>query len=79
MFFVKLILTKYLNINSIYIIQQLQKNPKQIQKLITITTKYSPISKQKKSTITKQKKLIQTIKKLNIKTNKFRNIELPIN
>lgn len=78
MFFVGLILAGCLNVDSIYIVQQLQKNPEQVQKLVAAAAEYSPVSEQEESAIAEQEKLIQTIRELNIKTDEFRNMGLPI-
>ncbi|MDC8445281.1 MAG: hypothetical protein LV471_05045 [Nitrosomonas sp.] len=78
MFFVGLILAGCLNVDSIYIVQQLQKNPEQVQKLVAAAAEYSPASEQGESAADEQEKLIQTIRELNIKTDEFRNMGLPI-
>jgi len=78
MFLVGLILAGCLNVDTIYIVQQLQKNPEQVQKLVAAAAEYSPVSEQEESVTAEQKELIQTIRDLNIKTDEFRNMGLPI-
>lgn len=78
MFLVGLILAGCLNVDTIYIVQQLQKNPEQVQKLVAAAAAYSPVEEQKESATAEQEKLIQTIRELNIKTDEFRNMGLPI-
>ncbi len=78
MFFVGLVLAGCLNVDSIYIVQQLQKNPEQVQKLVAAAVEYSPVSEQTEAASTEQEKLIQAIRELNIKTDDFKNMGLPI-
>jgi hypothetical protein len=78
MFLVGLILAGCLNVDSIYVVQQLQKNPEQVQKLVAAASEYSPESEQEEAATAEQEKLIQTIRELNIKSDEFRNMGLPI-
>lgn len=78
MFFVGLILSGCLNVDSIYIVQQLQKNPEQVQKLVAEAAEYSPVSAQVESTPADQEKLILTIRDLKNKFDEINTMGLPI-
>lgn len=78
MFLVGLILAGCLNVDSIYIVQQLQKNPEQVQKLVAAAAEYAPASEHAEAASTEQEKLIQTIREINIKKDDFKNMGLPI-
>lgn len=78
MFFVGLILAGCLNVDSIYIVQQLQKNPEQVQKLVAEAAEYSPVSAQAESTPADQEKLILTIRDLKNKFDEINTMGLPI-
>lgn len=78
MFLVGLILAGCLNVDTIYIVQQLQKNPEQVQKLVAEAAEYSPVSAQAESTPADQEKLIQTIRDLKNKFDEINTMGLPI-
>ncbi len=79
MFFVGLMLAGCLNVDSIYIVQQLQKNPEQVQKLVAAAAEYAPESEQAEAAdTTEQEKFIQTVRELKVKSDDFRNMGLPI-
>ncbi len=78
MFFVGLALAGCLNVDSVYIAQQLQKNPEQVEKLVTAAAEYAPVSERAETASAEQEKFIQTIRELNIKADDFKNMGLPI-
>ncbi|MCB1934641.1 MAG: hypothetical protein KDF59_01745 [Nitrosomonas sp.] len=78
MFFVGLVLAVLMNIDSVYIVQHLQKNPDKTLALVEAAEKYSAIKGQTDEEITEKEKLIQKIKELSVKSEEFKNIGLPI-
>jgi len=78
MFFVGLILAMCLNVDSIYIVQQLQKNPEQVHALVEAAAEYSENQHKTDEVVEEKEKLVQKIKELNVKVDDFKTIGLPI-
>ena len=76
------------NVDSVYIVQQMQKNPAQVEELVTLAANYTEntdtnlenktSSSDQSTDITPDEKLLQDIKALNVEINDFRNLGLPV-
>lgn len=94
MFFIGLILAVFLNVDSIYIVQQLQKNPEVVEKLVQTAEKASATAKTADTTKDKaaeadksieiakaeaqNKNLQDEVNELNKQIAEFKNLGLPI-
>lgn len=78
MFFVGLLLAGCLNVDTIYIVQQLQKDPEQVQKLVQVASDYTELTEESDTDDEAVKQLIGEVRQLNIKTEEFKNLGLPI-
>ncbi|SER81528.1 hypothetical protein SAMN05421690_10872 [Nitrosomonas sp. Nm51] len=86
-FVIAFVLALGFNVDSVYIVQQMQKNPEQIEKLVEIAATYSDQSNensensngtndaQKTST---PESILAEIRKLKVEANDFRNLGLPV-
>jgi len=78
MFIVGFLLAIGLNVDSIYIIQQFQKNPAQVQELVQVAADYSTKEEKADSEKTEQQAFADKVRQLNIDINDFKNLGLPI-
>lgn len=81
MFIIGLILALFLNIDSIHIVQQLQKNPEVVEKLVQTAEKASATAKTAEADKTEEdqnKNFQDEVKKLNEQIAEFKNLGLPI-
>lgn len=88
MFVIAFVLASGFNVDSIYIVQQMQKNPEQIELLVDIASEYSAETGKSSVNITStgadqekidpEEALLNQIRKLNVDANDFRNLGLPV-
>ncbi|SEM79963.1 hypothetical protein [Nitrosomonas marina] len=91
MFVIAFVLASGFNVDSIYIVQQMQKNPEQIELLVNIASEYSAETGKSSINITgitgtsadqekidPEEALLRQIGKLNVDANDFRNLGLPV-
>ena len=79
MFFVGLLLAGCLNVDSIYIVQQLQKDPEQVHKLVQAASDYTEVTGEEADEGSKAvEQLIDEVRQLNIKTAEFKSLGLPV-
>ncbi|MDR4514936.1 hypothetical protein [Nitrosomonas sp.] len=86
-FVIAFVLALGFNVDSVYIVQQMQKNPEQVEKLVEIAATYSNKKNENNdATITTSsdqksdasEELLKNIRELKIEVNDFRNLGLPV-
>ena len=82
MFIIGFVFAVLFNVDSIYIVQQLQRNPEVVEKLVQIAEKTSETAKVQNKNANppppNNKDLLDEVKKLNNQIHEFKNSGLPI-
>ncbi len=82
MFFIGFVFAVLFNVDSIYIMQQLQRNPEVVEKLVRVAEKTSETAEVQNKNANlpppNNKDLLDEVKKLNNQIDEFKNLGLPI-